>query len=295
MAQKKITDLQLRSDFDDTCNIPVDDAVQTWRVTGEQVVDFLASEIAPLSAVGDLLIGGASGAPVILPGSTSATPAILTQTGNGSASATPAWRLFKAPLVTRLTSGSGTFTPDANALYRKIRMVGGGGGGGGSGTGDVHTNGGTGGNTTFGDWTAGGAAGTAAGTNTVGTGTLIRNQAGVNGGGHAIANAGIALGGGFGSASPFGGAGTGAWGSAGGAATANTGSGGGGGGTDGAATQKFTGAGGASGGYLEFLITSSSAVSYSVGIAGAAGVAGTSGSAGAAGGSGVIEVIEYYQ
>lgn len=37
MAQKKISDLQLRSDFDDTCNFPVDDALQTWRVTGAQI------------------------------------------------------------------------------------------------------------------------------------------------------------------------------------------------------------------------------------------------------------------
>ncbi len=39
MAQKKITDLQLRSDFDETCNFPVDDAAQTWRVTGQQIID----------------------------------------------------------------------------------------------------------------------------------------------------------------------------------------------------------------------------------------------------------------
>lgn len=41
MAQKKITDLSLRSSFDATCNIPVDDTTQTTRVTGQQVSDFL--------------------------------------------------------------------------------------------------------------------------------------------------------------------------------------------------------------------------------------------------------------
>ncbi len=41
MAQKKIVDLTLRSDFDETCNLPVDDAVQTFRVTGEQILDFV--------------------------------------------------------------------------------------------------------------------------------------------------------------------------------------------------------------------------------------------------------------
>lgn len=51
MAQKKITDLTLRDDFDETCNIPVDDASQTWRVTGAKLKDFLA----PLTTKGDLL------------------------------------------------------------------------------------------------------------------------------------------------------------------------------------------------------------------------------------------------
>jgi hypothetical protein len=37
MTQKKITDLQLRDDADDTCNFPVDDSVQSWRVTLAQI------------------------------------------------------------------------------------------------------------------------------------------------------------------------------------------------------------------------------------------------------------------
>lgn len=41
MAQKKITDLSLRSDADETCNFPVDDAVQTWRITLAQIQAFL--------------------------------------------------------------------------------------------------------------------------------------------------------------------------------------------------------------------------------------------------------------
>lgn len=41
MAQKKITDLTLRSDFDATCNLPVDDTTQTYRVTGAQLNNFL--------------------------------------------------------------------------------------------------------------------------------------------------------------------------------------------------------------------------------------------------------------
>lgn len=41
MATKKITDLQLRSSFDETCNVPVDDASQTWRTTGAQIKSFV--------------------------------------------------------------------------------------------------------------------------------------------------------------------------------------------------------------------------------------------------------------
>ena len=37
MATKKISDLTLRSNFDDTCQLPADDSSQTWRVTGAQM------------------------------------------------------------------------------------------------------------------------------------------------------------------------------------------------------------------------------------------------------------------
>lgn len=50
MAQKKITDLQLRSDFDATCNLPADDSTQTWRVTGAQMLSFVKSELNLLDA-----------------------------------------------------------------------------------------------------------------------------------------------------------------------------------------------------------------------------------------------------
>lgn len=46
MATKKITDLTLRADFDETCNLPADDSTQTWRVTGAQMRDFFKAELA---------------------------------------------------------------------------------------------------------------------------------------------------------------------------------------------------------------------------------------------------------
>lgn len=41
MSQKKITDLQLRSAVSATCNLPVDDTTQTYRVTMSQVFTFI--------------------------------------------------------------------------------------------------------------------------------------------------------------------------------------------------------------------------------------------------------------
>lgn len=41
MATKKIIDLSLRTDFDETCNVPLDDATQSWRATGQQILNFI--------------------------------------------------------------------------------------------------------------------------------------------------------------------------------------------------------------------------------------------------------------
>jgi hypothetical protein len=48
MAQKKITDLTLRSDFDGTVNLAGDDASQTYRVTGAQIKAYIQAGIADL-------------------------------------------------------------------------------------------------------------------------------------------------------------------------------------------------------------------------------------------------------
>ncbi len=46
MATKKISDLQLRSDADATCQLPTDDASQTWRVTLAQIKTYILSAAA---------------------------------------------------------------------------------------------------------------------------------------------------------------------------------------------------------------------------------------------------------
>jgi hypothetical protein len=41
MANKQIGDLTLRSGFSADCSLPVDDGIQTWRATGQQILNFV--------------------------------------------------------------------------------------------------------------------------------------------------------------------------------------------------------------------------------------------------------------
>src|SRR5690606_16060059 len=62
-----------------------------------------------------------------------------------------AWTVVpKAPTITRLTSGSGTYVTPSGVRYLRVRMVGGGAGGNGSGTSNSGGQGAAGGDTTFG-------------------------------------------------------------------------------------------------------------------------------------------------
>lgn len=213
-----------------------------------------------------------------------------------------------APIITRYTSGSGTYTTPAGVKFLRVKLVGGGGGGAGSGTGS-QGNGGAGGSTNFGGTSflkAGGGAATtlgttpgAGGTVTVGTGPTIVTS--VDGGpgaaGISITSGGTAMffGGSAGASSFYGGAGGGVNNSAGAAATTNSGSGGAGGGGGNAQASFTCGAGGSAGAYAEaFLFQLAATYSYTVGNGGSAGSAGTSGFAGGAGGAGIIIVEEYY-
>lgn len=45
MAEKKISDLTARSDFDATCILPADDALQTWKVSGTQILAFMKTQL----------------------------------------------------------------------------------------------------------------------------------------------------------------------------------------------------------------------------------------------------------
>lgn len=55
MANKKITELQLRDNLDDSCNIPLDDGIQSYRVTGLKIIDYVISAVRTISAGGNTL------------------------------------------------------------------------------------------------------------------------------------------------------------------------------------------------------------------------------------------------
>jgi hypothetical protein len=59
MADKRIIDLTLRTDFDETCNMPTRDGIQTWRVTGAQLLTFLKAELK--AAGGSIPVGAVIG------------------------------------------------------------------------------------------------------------------------------------------------------------------------------------------------------------------------------------------
>jgi hypothetical protein len=192
------------------------------------------------------------------------------------------------PTVTKLLSGSGTYTAPNGVSRIEVEMVGGGGGGAGASA----NNGSAGGATTFGTslLVANGGAGGTAGAGNGGLGGTVSVSApaiqlvaiqGSQGGEGSTSTAGYGAQGGT---SPFGGSSSGN----GGNAAANSGSGGGGG-----ASATNGGAGGGAGGYIKAQINFPAAsYSYSVGTGGAGGAAG--GSAGGNGGSGAIIITEYY-
>lgn len=228
---------------------------------------------------------------------------------------------FAVPQVTAYTSGSGTYTPPAGALYLLVEAAGAGGGGaGGGGVGTGATDGGDGsGNTTVTGTNVtmtmsfGGGGKTAAktgGTDGYGGGggngsctgsalTVIRSGQGGSGtGAQYNSGANIGMQGGNGGISYFDPGGYGGEGYNGSGQSAGSGvhGSGGGGGGDLNSTTSVGGAGGGAGGYCKVMITTiPGSLSYSIATGGGGGSAGTNGKAGAAGGNGYILITAYFQ
>lgn len=273
--------------------------------TGQTTKAAAFDALSPMTTLGDIIYGGASGTGTRLANGTTG------QFLKATTSAAPSWASFTAPTVQKFTSGSGTYTTPAGVLYLRVRMVG--GGGGGAGSSDDTGNGGSAGNgtsSTFGSslLTAGGGSGAsnpggenqggAGGTITVNSPAIsLASFNGIQGGGSSLwaaTSTYLRPSGGFGAGSPFA-SGTQSAVTASQTSLANTGVGGAGAGMSGS-TSARPGAGGGSGGYIEAIIPNpTTSYAYSVGAAGSAGAAGTNGSAGSAGATGIIIVEEYYQ
>lgn len=273
--------------------------------TGQTTAANAFNALSPMTTLGDLIYGGASGVGTRLANGTTG------QFLKATTSSAPTWSSFTAPTIQRFTTGSGTYTTPAGVLYIKVKMVGGGGGGssGGISTGNGNP-GATGTVTTFGTSlltaNGGGNGASTADSATAGAGGAVTINspavtiiAAPGGGGQAgsynASSTSISIIGGVGGHSALGGGGNSTNG-AGGDGSTNTGGGGAGGKSNGALGQTG-GSGGGSGGYIEALISSPSAsYSYAVGGGGAGGAStGTGSSAGGSGATGVIVVEEYYQ
>ncbi len=89
MADKKITELQLRSDVDEDVSLPADDGIQTYRVTAPQIRDFtLGQQKDPSSLLNYSLVASV--------GSSALTIALKNAVGNNPSSAAPVKFNFRA-------------------------------------------------------------------------------------------------------------------------------------------------------------------------------------------------------
>ena len=85
--------------------------------TGQTSKAAAFNALSPMTTLGDIVYGGASGTGTALTGNTTTTKKFLSQTGNGSTSAAPAWSAFSSsdlPTFTNysamVSNGSGTLT-----------------------------------------------------------------------------------------------------------------------------------------------------------------------------------------
>ncbi len=101
--------------------------------TGQSTKGAAFDALSPMSALGDVIYGGASGTGTRLAGNTSTTRYALTQTGDGVNSATPVWvPLGLSGIRVMTTADNGTnYTVPADVTVIVVQAVGAGGGGAG--------------------------------------------------------------------------------------------------------------------------------------------------------------------
>ena len=120
MAQKRITQLQLRSAMSDGCNIPVDDGTQSYRVTGLQLI----SDILGAGSIVRSMITPAERIPIgtvlMTAGSTADTGYLYT---DGSAISRTTYSALFAKIGTTFGVGDGTTTfnlPNTAGVFPKF-------------------------------------------------------------------------------------------------------------------------------------------------------------------------------
>jgi hypothetical protein len=110
MATKKITDLQLRSNVDDDVDLPVDDGIQTYRVTAPQLRDYIAGFLADSKDAMNYSIAASVS-------SSAMTIALKDAAGNTPSSASPVGIMFRH---STLATGKSTLVKVTAALSTVI-------------------------------------------------------------------------------------------------------------------------------------------------------------------------------
>lgn len=121
MATKRISELTLRSDVDDTCNLPVDDTLQSYRVTALQVYNYIKAKL--LATTGDMIYSSSGSTPAKL--AIGSTGQILTVAGGLPTWATPA--VFPGSFQLSVYypgSSSNYWSRAANASYGDFSVTG---------------------------------------------------------------------------------------------------------------------------------------------------------------------------
>ena len=120
MAQKRITQLQLRSSVSDDCNIPVDDGTQSYRVTALQIKNYILGAGVILRSMLDPAERLPVGTVLITAGSSPDTGFIFT---DGSAISRTTYAALFAKIGTSFGVGDGSTTfnlPNTSGLFPKF-------------------------------------------------------------------------------------------------------------------------------------------------------------------------------
>lgn len=141
MANKKITDFTLRSDFDATCNVPVRDGTQTWRTTGQQILDFVQANPPAKNQEISSSCGDANTSSATYVDVTNFSVAITTEGGDvhitaqsdGSgtagayiqaATASGKWKLLRgATLIAEYELSAGAFVPITALSFKDVDLA----------------------------------------------------------------------------------------------------------------------------------------------------------------------------